>query len=478
VTAAGIAFGAGLTALGLLPPWCPALDIVNNGLPFLLAGSVLLLALSASTRSVGLIAASIALFAVNLWIGIAAMQDAAPQAAPGSERFLRVVTFNLWGGNERMDEVAKFLAKTDADVVVLQEVTRAHGATLRQALRPLYSHAAGDAGLVILSKHPILAEGRHDRPGFPPWISLMLRWVRIDVKGTSVEVAGVHLARPFYPELQEEDIEALIEFAASRGEIPLIVAGDFNMSPWTEKLGRLIHITKLRRYNDFHLTWPMRRGDLPLLPLVAIDNVLASSHFAKIAVEAGPPLGSDHRLVVADLALAGPGISRGFALPDSPKRAMLPVQEDKSMILRLLPALLAALLWSSPALAAAESSIEVWKSATCKCCFNWVKHLEANGFAVKVNAADPSTLDRLKAQFGVGEKLASCHTAKIGPYVIEGHVPAPDIKRLVAEQPNALGLTVPGMPVGSPGMEQGAETEPYDVLLMQKDGTTEVFASH
>ena len=148
------------------------------------------------------------------------------------------------------------------------------------------------------------------------------------------------------------------------------------------------------------------------------------------------------------------------------------------MTLRSSFALLAALLWASPALAAAENSVEVWKSATCKCCINWVKHLEANGFAVKVNAADPSMLERIKRQSGIGDKLASCHTAKTGPYVIEGHVPAPDIKRLVAEQPDALGLTVPGMPVGSPGMEQGAETEPYDVLLINKDGTTETFASH
>jgi len=147
------------------------------------------------------------------------------------------------------------------------------------------------------------------------------------------------------------------------------------------------------------------------------------------------------------------------------------------MTLRPLIAFFVALLWACPALAA-EGSVEVWKSATCKCCINWVKHLEANGFAVTVNAADPSMLDRIKRQSGIGEDLASCHTAKIGTYVIEGHVPAPDIKRLVAERPDALGLTVPGMPVGSPGMEQGAETEPYDVLLIKKDGTTEIFARH
>jgi hypothetical protein len=141
-----------------------------------------------------------------------------------------------------------------------------------------------------------------------------------------------------------------------------------------------------------------------------------------------------------------------------------------------------ATLCGSPLLAAnsdrGSPAIEVWKSTTCECCGNWVKHLEANGFAVKVNAADPSMLDHLQKQAGITDKLAACHTAKIDGYVIEGHVPAPDIKRLVAEKPEAIGLTVPGMPMGSPGMEQGGTFDSYDVLLIKKDGTTEVFASH
>jgi hypothetical protein len=150
------------------------------------------------------------------------------------------------------------------------------------------------------------------------------------------------------------------------------------------------------------------------------------------------------------------------------------------MIPRTLLALLLLILGAAPASAANSDalSIEVWKAATCRCCGAWVKHLEANGFQVKVNAAEPSALSALKRQAGIGDKLASCHTAKIGDYVVEGHVPAPDIKRLVTEHPEAVGLTVPGMPIGSPGMEQGAETEPYDVLLIKKDGSTEVFASH
>jgi len=112
------------------------------------------------------------------------------------------------------------------------------------------------------------------------------------------------------------------------------------------------------------------------------------------------------------------------------------------MKLRFLVAALAlVLLCSSPLLAAESGSpvIEVWKSTTCECCGNWVKHLEANGFTVKVNAASTSVLDKIKKEAGIGDKLASCHTAKIDGYVIEGHVPA---GRVVVDSPaKRRGLT-------------------------------------
>ena len=149
------------------------------------------------------------------------------------------------------------------------------------------------------------------------------------------------------------------------------------------------------------------------------------------------------------------------------------------MTMRILLLLSLMIFGVAPASAAdTVPSIEVWKSATCKCCGAWVKHLEADGFTVKVNAAEPSTLASLKRQAGIGDRLASCHTAMIDGYVIEGHVPGTEIKRLVAERTEAIGLAVPGMPVGSPGIEQGAEFEPYDVLLIKMDGSTEIFASH
>jgi hypothetical protein len=112
--------------------------------------------------------------------------------------------------------------------------------------------------------------------------------------------------------------------------------------------------------------------------------------------------------------------------------------------------------------AAADSTITVHKDSTCGCCTGWVRHLQQNGFTTKV--IETSNLDPVKTRLGVPNELAACHTAEIDGYVIEGHVPALAVKRLLAEKPTATGLAVPGMPVGSPGME-GGEAELYDVVL-------------
>jgi hypothetical protein len=147
--------------------------------------------------------------------------------------------------------------------------------------------------------------------------------------------------------------------------------------------------------------------------------------------------------------------------------------------MRLLFAFLASSLCIAAAAATeGSSSVEVWKSPDCGCCIDWVEHLQESGFAVKTNDTDQTTLDQIKRMAGITDELASCHTGKIGGYVVEGHVPASDIKRLLAERPDAKGLAVPGMPIGSPGMEVGDKKEPFDVLLVKKDGKTETFAKH
>jgi len=119
--------------------------------------------------------------------------------------------------------------------------------------------------------------------------------------------------------------------------------------------------------------------------------------------------------------------------------------------------------------------ITVYRSPSCGCCKAWATHLEQNGFTVKQVELDD--LSEIKAQAGITQRLASCHTAIIGRYAIEGHVPAADIKRLVAGKPEVAGLTAPGMPSGSPGMENGRK-DPYDVLAFTRDGKTTVWASH
>jgi hypothetical protein len=138
----------------------------------------------------------------------------------------------------------------------------------------------------------------------------------------------------------------------------------------------------------------------------------------------------------------------------------------------LLQGALAALLLPVGVAQAALPVIEVYKSANCGCCHLWVEHLRVNGFTVKTHdVANPSDY---REKFGVPNALGSCHTAMAGGYAIEGHVPAVEIKRLLAERPKARGLAVPGMPLGSPGMD-GPRKDPYDVLLVQADGGYQVY---
>jgi hypothetical protein len=121
--------------------------------------------------------------------------------------------------------------------------------------------------------------------------------------------------------------------------------------------------------------------------------------------------------------------------------------------------------------------VVVHKSATCSCCAAWVDHLRDAKFRVEIRNEDH--LDAIKSRVGVPPGKSSCHTAEVGGYFVEGHVPAADIKRLLAEKPHARGLVLPGMPLGSPGMEvPGGRTQPYTVELVGADGSTTTFAEH
>ncbi len=130
----------------------------------------------------------------------------------------------------------------------------------------------------------------------------------------------------------------------------------------------------------------------------------------------------------------------------------------------------AAVTSSTPA-----PEVTVYKSPSCGCCSAWVDHLRANGFTVKVH--DQDDLSETKIMLGVPRAMTSCHTAVVAGYVVEGHVPAADLARFLKEKPKVLGLAVPGMPAGSPGME-GGKPQAYQVLTFDRDGKTTVFATH
>jgi len=139
-----------------------------------------------------------------------------------------------------------------------------------------------------------------------------------------------------------------------------------------------------------------------------------------------------------------------------------------------------AAAWAAPAFATESAAplVEVWKDPSCGCCKDWIKHLEANGFAVRVFETGNTAM---RGRLGIPAQFGSCHTARVGGYAVEGHVPARDIRRLLKERPSAVGLAVPAMPVGSPGMdgpEYRGRRDPYDVLLVMQGGRSTVFQSY
>jgi hypothetical protein len=141
-----------------------------------------------------------------------------------------------------------------------------------------------------------------------------------------------------------------------------------------------------------------------------------------------------------------------------------------------LPARASDILPLSSAAAAEQPQLVVYKNASCGCCGLWVEHMRKAGFTAKVHDVD--NMNPIKERVGVPYSMGSCHTAEVGGYFVEGHIPAEQVLRLLKEKPKAKGLTVPAMPIGSPGMEQGATKQPYEVHLVHPDGTTSVYARY
>lgn len=140
-----------------------------------------------------------------------------------------------------------------------------------------------------------------------------------------------------------------------------------------------------------------------------------------------------------------------------------------------------ALVASAPLRTLAQGvgpAIHVMKDPNCGCCSAWIEILESDGFVVTTEASAGTLLMRYKMDHGIPQEMVSCHTGRVDGYMIEGHVPAADIRRLLVERPDAVGLAVPGMPYGSPGMGPESEREAYDVVLIRRDGSTEVISRY
>lgn len=148
------------------------------------------------------------------------------------------------------------------------------------------------------------------------------------------------------------------------------------------------------------------------------------------------------------------------------------------IITRRTSLLLPALMLMGQGARAGGRRLEVFSTNGCGCCLAWIKHVEDDGYAATVTNLPMADLVRKKMALGLKPETYSCHTAMIEDYVIEGHVPAIDIDHLLLDRPDAIGLAVPGMPSGSPGMGDPDPANPYDVLLVRRDGGTEVFSRH
>lgn len=291
------------TIVGRLAPWWPAADVTNHFKPLLLATSVaglVLLAFGART----LAACRYRLIALGLGLAAVAVVNAAPLqtslataavAAHGRTGTLTIVSFNVFTGNRQLEHTARWLREQNADVIVLQEMTRAAREAMKRALAAThpYVHDCNCNDIVIYSRQPWRAAGGQSRSDERPALS----WLTLaGPDGREVRVVGLH---PHYNPMSYRYIaqyDWLVRHIRELGD-RVILVGDFNAAPWSWQMTRLATAAGLRRHGTFAASWPS------LLPVLLIDNVLTTPDIKGVSFRTGPFLGSDHLPVVATVAL-------------------------------------------------------------------------------------------------------------------------------------------------------------------------------
>jgi endonuclease/exonuclease/phosphatase (EEP) superfamily protein YafD len=305
--------GAVATLAGLLAPLHPPADVLNHFRPFVAAGAIVLLGAGLTLRAPRpvwggaalLVGLNAVLLALPLWWSAApADRPTSGQAlASARDRNLTLVTFNTAFGEAQA--IAAFLLREDPDIAVLQEVGARQLLELRALLRHRYPHShacvARGCAAAIFTKRPWAAAGQeHWTQDVPETI-----WIQLDDPGIGrLRVVGVHLALPYRAEAQTRHVERLIALRASI-DGPVIIAGDFNMTPWSYRLQRLLASAGLRRHATFLRSWPTDRYPQPRPPAPAflIDHVLTTPGIRSVSIRTGPVVGSDHLPVVARLRL-------------------------------------------------------------------------------------------------------------------------------------------------------------------------------
>ena len=293
------AFGMIVTALGFTAPWIPALDLINAARPLDALAAIALFAVAARLRDGRLIrpTASLALLQVGLLLLPWAR---AADNAPSAPAALRLVTFDLGKDNTRFDEIANYILGTKADIVLLQQVSCRATDQLIPKLKATYPSAlvsaTGCAGQALLAKRPWMAGGQLTTRARQP----LLVWARFQWANRVFTLTGVHLSGPLMPGEQAADVQRLQTHIQSQGAAH-IVAGNFNLTPFAWKFAQLQNLG-LGQYGTYLATyspaWPSRWPVPVLLP----DNVLSTDGFARVRLTTGPPLGSAHRALIADIA--------------------------------------------------------------------------------------------------------------------------------------------------------------------------------
>jgi endonuclease/exonuclease/phosphatase (EEP) superfamily protein YafD len=304
------------TLAGITAPLLPPFELFNHLRPFFIAGGI---ALALTVWPFGMRALRLAVLgvlALNIALAAATFRYAASEASDPTGLRLRVMTMNIWGRNHEIDRMRDEILKQAPDVIVFQEFRSFHQPLL-DALRETMPYqqvcdTPTACGLAIVSRIPWKATGflgddtiRLDplAPGLFPdntaARSPPLIWADFEVEGRALRIYGLHLGWPFDPYIQRSNINWLIE-ALPHTKRPYVIAGDFNLSPWSWKLNQLGTQAGLKRHVTFALSWPMHR----LFPFVLIDNVLATPEFANISLRMGDNVGSDHVPLVVDLSLS------------------------------------------------------------------------------------------------------------------------------------------------------------------------------